>query len=101
MSYSTIQKSVIQLYKQGAKRIKLDELSPRDPIGEKRGKSGFSVQEAGLHIPVPPFTEKARTTYLKTIAVPENATQVEVEVIQSVTMLDAEGFEYKFNYTQP
>ena len=98
----SIQDDVIRLYKAGAKRIVLSELQARPQIQEARGATDFveSASSSDSQL-TPPLTESSRTTQNVMVDVPENATQVEIEVITSLVMVDARGVQYTFNFTPP
>ena len=97
----SIKDDVLKLAKSGARRIVLDEIAPRASIPEVNGVATFDAGESVNRQLKSPLTEKSRTTYLKLVDVPENATQVEIECIQSLSMLDANGDTYVFNFADP
>ena len=96
----TIQDDVIRLYKSGAKRIVLSELEQREPVEEARGVSTFSASGDNSQLQSP-LTEISRTVQAVMVPVPEAATEVEIEVITSVTMKDARGYDYVLNFEPP
>lgn len=99
----SIQSEVIRLYKAGVKKMpSLAELQARQSIAEVRGEASFTSASSSQNSQLKsPLTEVSRTTTPVMIDVPENATQVEIEVITSLTMKDARGYDYVFNFTPP
>lgn len=98
MSQATIQEQVIRLYKSGAKRIVLNEINARPTIPAQTGVGELGDEAINAGQLTPPFTETSRTTYEKTITVPEGTTELTVEVISTLTMADARGVEVVFNF---
>jgi len=100
----SIQDDVNRLYKAGARRIVLNDLQARDAIAEKRGAAinDNTATAGGIKSPL---TEVARTTSTVTVNIEDSGATVigtaDVEVITSVTMRDANGYDYVFNFAAP
>lgn len=101
----SIQDDVNRLAKSGARRIVLSELQARDAITEARSAVAPNEAAANSGGIQSPLTEIARTTTTVTVNIEDSGATVigtaDVEVITSVTMRDARGYDYVFNFTAP
>lgn len=100
----TIQDDVLRLSKSGVRRIVLSEIKTRPQITEGRGTSLNTAPTDNSQLQSP-LTEVSRTTSTVTVDIVDSSSSpigtADVEVIISVTMRDARGYDYVFNFTPP
>lgn len=99
----TIQDDVIRLSKSGVKRVVLSEINQRDDIAEARGAATYTpADNSQLQSPL---TEISRTVQTVTVDIVDTSLNpvgsADIEVITSVTMRDARGYDYVLNFAPP